>query len=135
MEFVDVNPSIKRLVFPETAEGLLKNPWHPTPPCITGQSKIMFRLTESPGETWVRPVSQAEYFNLIGWFPEAFSSRVQRPDFGLAVNLCGNAFYAYQLGPALMCAFASVGVVSDVVDSSAESPQGACSDEDMFDGV
>lgn len=112
LQFVDVNPDIKRLLV-QDSQGRLKSPWRAHPQTLTGRCQLVLRVVNRSGAS-IRPLQALELFALIGWFPTAFKEGVDVPHVGLAASLCGNSFSGFHIGPAFM---SLVSIVDMAVDA------------------
>lgn len=121
IEFVDVNPSISRVL---ATEG--RSPWRQTAPTLTGQALLCVRYRcQSDGLVHVRPATGTESFQMIGWDHTFFSQGRAMTTHSLLSNMSGNAFSAFAVLPMLMVAFSGLGVVSSLQLSEAEAAKPA----------
>ena len=112
IEFVDVNPSLGRLLGPER-----KSPWRATAYTITGQSALCIRYLTAEGLLLIRPLTGIETFQLIGC-DFAFIQRPIVATAGLLSNMAGNAFSGFACMPALMVLFSGLGALrNDGIDA------------------
>lgn len=109
VEFVDCNPTIKRLV----AGG--SSPWKATCQTLTGGAHPCVRYLFE-GVVIVRPLTPVEAFALIGWDQRVLRSPVACSQ-GCMLSLAGNAFSAFAFLPCLMLAFMGAGMLHSLPSS------------------
>jgi uncharacterized membrane protein len=106
MEFVDVNPSLGRLVGPER-----KSPWRTTTNTIIGQTALCVRYMDDEGLIIVRAVTGIEMFQMIGWDFSFFKRPIAATSVLLG-NMAGYAFSGFACMPALMALLSGLGALT-----------------------
>jgi len=111
VEFIDVNPSMGRLL----QHG--GSPWKSTCPTLTGGAIICVRYMLK-GVLILRPLTAIEYFELMGWHVSMFREKPVKclPD--IMSNMAGNAFSAFAFQPALMLSFSGLGMLTDLAPNA-----------------
>jgi hypothetical protein len=107
VEFVDVNPSMGRLLPSEQST----SPWRTTCPTLTGLAIVCVRYLGPGSSVVVRPITPIESFALIGWGVSYFRSPIDCTA-SCVLNMAGNAFSGFAFSPVLMMALTGCGVIS-----------------------
>ena len=100
IEFVDVGCSLGRLC----GENRQRRIWQRCCPTLTTHTKLVLRMTAGDMAHQFRVLHGLECMQLIGWDRSMYKSS---PPLGeLALDLAGNAFSGFSLGPVLLAVFA-----------------------------
>lgn len=118
-EFIDVNPSLTRVVdtlIDSDSDEIKGTPWRSTPPTLVGSGRLVMRhVRDGKLPPLIRIVESFELARMIGWADNLWSSKPtssseQTAD-GLALisNMVGNAFSLFQFGPFQMAILSTYG--------------------------
>jgi hypothetical protein len=115
MEFVDVNPSLGRLLGRDKS-----NPWKITASTLTGMSSMCVRYFHKD-QLILRPLTGVEAISMIGWHPTFYRGYVGATQETLA-NLAGNAFSAFAFMPMLMVSVSGLGILKEMAELAKRRP-------------
>ena len=110
MEFLDINPTLPRIVgWPQC-----KNPWKAQIPTLTSNSVIIARYApcDEPNSHWIRALHGKTLFALGGWTSEMWAEDTTASileDHDLLTSLAGNMFSVFAFTPAFMVTLSLAG--------------------------
>ena len=156
MEFMDINPTVDRLLqgcIDEETGIVKKSPWRATPPTLTGSTKLAIRMlvdtdtqnnsleNHEPPAAYqrrrkIRLAEGFEYFRLQGW-DDSMWTPVQPSDLPdcpmdyieLLSNLAGNGWSAFHYIPVQMSLLATIGRYHKGLDPSVPCIQEALEED------
>ena len=152
LEFIDVNPSIGRIMksyvdWDLSLKDPTSSPWHTRPTTIVGSANMVVRIS-FPGNpvATVRLLECFEYMRMIGWGDDEWAiPELSKPPGGerscdyleLVANMVGNAYSVYHYGPWNMAMLSTFGTYhkdlgrrGHVCESSSSEGKSSASDSD-----